>query len=108
MDSTIILAIVGAVALIAGIIAGKLIFAKNTEHKIQEAEQQVKKIIADAQSNAETVKKEKLLEAKEKFVQLKSDHDKEVLERNRKMGESENRIKQKEITINQKESGLDK
>lgn len=108
MDSTTILAIVGAVALIAGIIAGKLIFAKNTEHKIQEAEQQAKKIIAEAQSNAETVKKEKLLEAKEKFVQLKSDHDKEVLERNRKMGESENRIKQREITINQKEIGLDK
>ncbi len=108
MDSTILSAIVGATALIAGIIAGKLIFAKNTEHKVQEAEQQAQKIIADAQTNAETVKKEKLLEAKEKFVQLKSDHDREVLDRNRKMGETENRVKQKEITITQKETGLDK
>lgn len=109
MDSTIISAIiVGAVALIAGLIAGKLIFAKNTQNKVQEAEQQAQKIIADAQANAETLKKEKLLEAKEKFVQLKSDHDREVLDRNRKLGDLENRAKQKDIIITQKESGLDK
>jgi len=108
MDSTILLVIVGAVALLAGFLVGKLVFAKNTQHKVQEAEQQAQKIISDAQLQAETLKKEKLLEAKEKFVQLKSDHDREVLERNRKMGESENRLKQKEITIAQKETGLDK
>ena len=57
---------------------------------------------------AETIKKEKILEAKEKFVQLKSDHDKEVLERNRKISDIENRLKQKEVSINQKEANLDK
>lgn len=108
MDSTIILVIVGVVAVAVGLIAGKLVFAKNTENKVQEAEQQAQKIIADAQANAETLKKEKLLEAKEKFVQLKSEHDRETLERNRKLGEVENRAKQKEITINQKEISLDK
>ncbi|MDE3247257.1 MAG: ribonuclease Y [Bacteroidota bacterium] len=108
MDSTILLIIVGVVALVAGLIVGKLIFAKNTQHKIAEAEQQAQKIIADAQTNAETIKKEKMLEAKEKFVQLKSEHDREVLDRNRKIGENENRIKQKEISINQKEATLDK
>ena len=108
MDSTIILVIVGVVAVAVGLIAGKLVFAKNTENKVQEAEQQAQKIIADAQANAETLKKEKLLEAKEKFVQLKSEHDRETLERNRKLGEVENRAKQKEITINQKEASLDK
>ena len=108
MDSTIILVVVGVVAVAVGLIAGKLVFAKNTENKVQEAEQQAQKIIADAQSNAETLKKEKLLEAKEKFVQLKSEHDRETLERNRKLGEVENRAKQKEITITQKETSLDK
>ncbi|MFT3933064.1 MAG: ribonuclease Y [Chitinophagaceae bacterium] len=108
MDSTIIMVIVGVVALIAGLISGKLVFAKNTQHKVEEAEQQAQKIISDAQTNAETIKKEKLLEAKEKFVQLKADHDKEVLERNRKIGEIENKAKQKEISINQKETSLDK
>ena len=108
MDSTMILAIVGVAALIVGIIAGKLIFAKNTQQKIQDAEQHAQKIIADAQANAETLKKEKELEAREKFVKLKSDHDRDVLERTRKIGESENRIKQKEVSITQKETGLDK
>ncbi len=39
---------------------------------------------------------------------MKAAHDKEVLDRNRKMSERENRIRQKEQSINQKESNLDK
>ncbi len=109
MDSTIISAVItGVVALIVGIIAGKFIFAKDQKHKIEEAEAQAKKVLSDAQAKAETIKQQKQLEAKEKFLQLRAEHDKEVLERNRKIGEGENRIKQRELTINQKESGLDK
>src|SRR5258707_463154 len=51
--------------------------------------------------------KEKL-EAKEKFVQMQGEQDKQSLDRNRKMSESENRIRQKEQSINQKENNLDK
>ena len=108
MDPNVITIIIGAAALVAGIVAGKFIFAKDTNRKVQEAEAQVQQIISDAQSKAETEKKEKILEAKEKFVQLKSDHDREINDRNRKMGEGENRIKQKEISANQKEAGIDK
>jgi ribonucrease Y len=104
----IIWIIISLAALIAGIIAGKLIFAKDTRQRVQEAEAQAQKLISDAQTTAETLKKEKLLEAKEKFVQLKAEHDREVLERTRKMGEAENRVKQKELSLNQKESALEK
>ena len=100
--------IVGVIALVIGIIAGKLIFAKNTQHKIQEAEGQAKKLISDAQTAAENLKREKQLEAKEKFVQLKAEHDKEVLEKNRRVNDAEARIKQKEQSINQKLENLDK
>ncbi|MEP6595962.1 MAG: ribonuclease Y [Ginsengibacter sp.] len=100
--------IVGVVALIAGIILGKLIFSKNTKKQLEEADQQSQKLISDAKIQAETLKKEKLLEAKERFVQLKSEHDKEVFQRNQKLSEAENRIKQKEQSINQKEQNLDK
>src|SRR6201996_8755201 len=100
--------IVGVVALLVGIFAGKLLFAKDTTQKIQDAENQAKKIISDAQSAAENLKKEKQLEAKEKFVQLKAEHDKEVLEKNRRVNEAEARIKQKEQGINQKLENLDK
>jgi len=100
--------IIGAISLIVGVLAGKYLFAKNTKKQIEDAEHQAQTILKEAELRAETIKKEKQLEAKERFVQLKSDHDKEVLERNRKIGEAENRIKQKEISINQKEAGLDK
>jgi ribonucrease Y len=100
--------IVGLVALVAGILAGKLIFAKNTERQIEDARQQAKKVLGDAQTTAENLKKEKLLEAKEKNVQLKAEHDKEVLEKNRRVNEGEARIKQKEQTINSKLENLDK
>jgi ribonucrease Y len=100
--------IAGAVALVLGIITGKFLFAKNTTKKVEEAETQAKKIVTDAQVTAENLKKEKLLEAKEKFVQLKAEHDKEVLEKNRRAGDAESRIKQKEQGINQKLENLDK
>lgn len=105
---TIVLIITGAVSLIVGLIAGKFIFAKNTQKQIDEANVQAQNILREAELRAETIKKEKQLEAKERFVQLKAEHEREVNERNRKISESENRAKQKEITINQKEAGLDK
>ena len=108
MEPIIIYIIIGAAALIVGLILGKLVFAKNTQKKIEEAETQAKKIISDGQLQAETLKKEKLLEAKEKFVQLKSDHDREVMQRNQKIVEGENRIKQKEQSLNQKDQNLEK
>ncbi len=108
MEPTIIYIIIGVAALIVGIIIGKVIFAKNTQKQVEEAQNQVQKIVADGQLQAENLKKEKLLEAKEKFVQLKSDHDKDVLQRSQKLIDSESRVKQKEQAVNQKETNLEK
>ncbi|HLK28688.1 MAG TPA: ribonuclease Y [Puia sp.] len=108
MDSNTMYIIIGVIGLVVGIVAGKLIFAKNTKKQIEDAQQQASKTIADAQTTAENLKKEKLLEAKEKFVQLKAEHDKEILERTRKLSDSETRTKQKEQSINQKLENLDK
>ena len=88
MDSTIISIIIAVICLAIGILAGKFIFSKNTRKQIEDANQQSQKILADAQLSSETLKKEKLLEAKERFVQLKSEHEKEVLERNRRLADS--------------------
>src|ERR1700744_4639633 len=100
--------IVGIIGLAVGIVAGRFLFAKNTTKKLEEAEIQAKEIVGDAQWTAENLKKEKVLEAREKFVQLKAEHDKEVLEKNRRVNDTESRIKQKEQSINQKLEGLDK
>ncbi len=106
MDYTAI--IIGVIALIAGFVAGKLVFAKNTKFQVEEAELKAQSIIKEAELKAESVKRERQLEAKEKFVQLRADYEKEVLERNKKIGESEARAKQKELSVTQKETGLDK
>ena len=108
MEPNILFIIIGAIALTSGLLLGKFVFAKNTNKLIQDAEDQAKKVIADGQLQAENLKKEKLLEAKEKFVQLKSDYDRDVLQRSQKANEAENRIKQKEQSITQKEVNLDK
>ncbi len=100
--------IIGVAALIAGLILGKIIFAKNTTQKVQEAEIQAQKIISEGQLKAETFKKEKELEAKEKFVQMRGDHERDVLQRTQKINEGENRIKQKEQGLNAKEANLEK
>ena len=108
MDQTVLSIIYSVVALVIGIIAGRVIFAKNTKKQVEEAEKHAQSILKEAELRAETIKKEKQLEAKERFVQLKSDYDRDLLERNKKLVEAENRIKQKEVSINQKEASLDK
>jgi ribonuclease Y len=108
MDSYIITIIAAIAALVVGIIAGKFIFAKDTRKRIEEAELQSQTLIKEAELRAETIRKEKELEAKERFVQLKAEHEKEVLERNRKVGEGENRIRQKEQALNQKTEQLER
>jgi ribonuclease Y len=108
MQLNVLSIIIGGIGLLIGIVAGKFIFARNTKKIIEEAETQSQKIIADAKVTSENLKKERLLEAKEKFVQLKSEHDRELLEKNRKIGDQENRIKQREQSINQKLENLDR
>lgn len=106
--SQILPIIIGVLSLAVGIGAGKLIFAKNTRKIVEESEIQAQKILSEAQIQAESLKKEKLLEAKEKFVQLKAEHDREVLEKNKKVNDAENRIRQKEQSINSKTEHLEK
>ena len=108
MDPNILYIIIAVAAIIVGIIAGKFIFAKDTQKRIDEAEQHAQNLIREAELRAETIRKEKEVAAKEKFVQLKAEHDKEVLERNRKLGESENRLRQKETSLNQKNEQLER
>lgn len=108
MELNVLSIIIPVAALIIGIVAGKFIFAANTKKQIDEAESQAQKVVADAQTTAETLKKEKLLEAKERIVQLQAEHDKAVLEKNKKINESETRTRQKEQSLTQKIENLEK
>ena len=63
-------------------------------------------IIEKAELEGENIKKEKILQAKEKFLQLKSEHEEYINKKNAEIREIENRAKQKENTINQQSSEL--
>ncbi len=61
-----------------------------------------RKIVRDAEAEAEVIRKEKILQAKEKFLQLKSEHEKEINNRNAKVVSIESKLKQKEVAFSQR------
>ena len=65
-------------------------------------------IIEKARIEAENIKNEKIFQAKEKFLQLKADHEKHVNEKNAQIRETEQRLKQKENTLNQQTNELNR
>jgi ribonuclease Y len=101
MDINTILYIVGG--LILGIVLGYVI-AKSLEKGkgsklINDAQNESKSILKQAAADAEALKKDKILQAKEKFIELKSEHEKVILSRDKKMAEAEKRIRDKESQI---------
>ena len=63
-------------------------------------------IIKEAHTEAEVIKKNKLLEVKEKFLNKKADLEKEVALRNQKIQQAENKLKQREMVLNQKQDDI--
>ena len=59
-----------------------------------------------AHKDAEVVKEKKLLEVKEKFLNKKSELEKEVQQRNQRIQQSENRLKQRELSLNQRQEEI--
>ncbi len=94
--TTIITAIICA---IIGIIIGYTIFRYVMKSKYNN-------ILKEAQAEAEVIKKNKLLEVKEKFLNKKADLEKEVSIRNQRIQQAENKLKQRELMLNQKQEEL--
>lgn len=87
--------IISIVALILGFGASYLVWQQALKSKSR-------KIVSEAETEAEVIKKEKILQAKERFLQLKAEHEKVINEKNNKVGLAESRIKQKELSLSQK------
>lgn len=65
-------------------------------------------LISEATKEGETIKEKKILQAKERFLELKSQHEKEVHERNNKVKQSEDRIRNREKELAQQTENLKK
>lgn len=57
------------------------------------------KIVSDAEAEAEVIKKDKILQAKEKFLALKAEYEKDVNARNQKMAAAETKVRQREQQV---------
>ncbi|MEW4922714.1 ribonuclease Y [Algibacter sp. 2305UL17-15] len=100
MDSTIVLIAGGViVGLIIGFIIAKAIERNNASKLIKNAKKNAASILKEANRDGETLKKDKILQAKEKFIELKAEHEKVILSRDKKMAEAEKRTRDKESQI---------
>ena len=104
----IIAVITGVVFLIIGVPIG-YIWRKNVGEKaIGSAEQQAQSMILDAQNQAESIKKEKVLEAKEDIHHLRSNLEDEIRSRRNEINKTEKRILQKEENLERKLDNIEK
>ena len=91
--------IIAIVALLIGCAAGYSVFRYVLKGKYNA-------MIEAASKEAEVIKEKKLLEVKEKFLNKKSELEKEVQARNQNIQQGENRLKQREISLNQRQEEL--
>ncbi len=96
------------IAFVVGVVIGR--FALRALFRKQEvaAQSKAKKILKEAEQTGEHLKKQRLLEAKEKFLQLKTEHEKETNQKNNTLNQRENGIRQKEQSLNQKLESLNR
>ncbi len=95
-----------ALALIAGVVAGFVIansrLNKSGEIEKEAAQKTKENLIKEAEVKTEALKQEKILQAKEKFLHLKAEHDKVVNERNQQLVVLENKAKQRDSDLAKK------
>ena len=90
---------------IVGLILGAAIMWYFDSHS---ANSRYKKIVSDAEKDAEVILKNKLIEAREETLSMKSEAEKQINIKNSRIQSTENRLKQREMTLNQRQEELNK
>ena len=93
--------VISLICLVAGFALGYLLFRYVIKQKYQE-------MVKAAEAKAENIKKDKLLEVKEKFLNKKSELEKEVAQRTQRLQQAENKLKQRELSLTQRHEDLQK
>ncbi|MGG0237670.1 ribonuclease Y [Bacillus rhizoplanae] len=98
---SILLAIISAVV-------GFFVRKSIAEAKINGAANEAKRIVEDANRQAEALKKEALLEAKDEIHTLRTEAELEIRDRRNELQKQENRLMQKEENLDRKDESLEK
>ena len=88
-----------AIGLVIGAVAAYILSNSKLNKKVQTR-------LEEAENQAEAIKRDKLLEVKEKFLNKKAELEKEVQQRDQKLQQNENRLRQKEMQLNQRQGDL--
>jgi len=101
------LVIVALAGIIAGAVIGIIVRKKMADSKLDSAEEYSRKVILEASKQAETIKKEAELQAKDKLYQMKLDFEEETRSRRKELQGQEKRLFQKEETLEKKMQQLE-
>jgi ribonuclease Y len=96
---TVVTIVVSIACFIVGGFASYMFFKHGLKSKYES-------ILKEAETEAEVIKKNKLLEVKEKFLNKKADLEKEVSLRNQKIQQAESKLKQRELVLNQRQEEI--
>ncbi len=95
-------------SLVIGAIIGFAIHRFVVADKVNRSRESAERMLADATKQAETTKKELLLEARDEIFQMKANAEEEAKERRKDLGALENRLMQREESIERRAESLDK
>ncbi|MDO9275081.1 MAG: Rnase Y domain-containing protein, partial [Lutibacter sp.] len=90
-----------AIGLAIGYVIAKTLEKTKATKILRNTRKEAATILKEAQIEAEATRKDKILQAKEKFIELKSEHEKVIIARDRKIAEAEKRARDKESQISQ-------
>lgn len=99
MDTLTSVLVGTALGLIIGYGLTVLIQKRRGNAAIELATKEAKSLLREAEKEAEQLKKDKIFQAKEKFLELKAEHEKVILAKDKKMAETEKRIRDKESQV---------
>lgn len=99
MDNTLLLVLVGIGSIIIGFILAKLLEKGNASKTISNAKREAAVIIKAAEKEGESIQKDKIFQAKEKFLELKAEHEKVIISKDKKIAEAEKRTRDKESQV---------
>ena len=93
---TIVIAVIGG---IIGFVIAKVLEKNKASKVISNAHKESQKILKEAKNEGESIKKDKILQATEKYLELKAEHEKVIVAQDKKMAEAEKRTRDTESQI---------
>ena len=99
MDTNIVIIIASIIGLAIGFAIAKMLEKGKAGKVLTGAKKEASSILNEAKKEAENIKKDKIFQAKEKFLELKAEHEKVIINKDKKIAEAEKRTRDKESQV---------